>query len=62
MSMAQLQQLQEIIRHNSGSAKNIEDAKRKQYQFWDTQPVPKFSKSTSAMWILLKRCFLLASS
>lgn len=27
-----------------GPAKNIDEAKKKHYQFWDTQPVPKLGK------------------
>ena len=27
-----------------GPAKNIDEAKKKHYQFWDTQPVPKLGE------------------
>ncbi|BFZ01130.1 hypothetical protein BsWGS_04169 [Bradybaena similaris] len=29
---------------SQGAPKNIEEAKRKKYQFWETQPVPKFDE------------------
>ena len=51
MNMGKLQQLQkamELISLQQGAPaaapKTIEEAARKQYQFWDTQPVPKISE------------------
>lgn len=46
MSFGKLQQIQkamEMLQMNQGqyAPKSLEEAKRKQYQFWDTQPVPK---------------------
>ena len=44
MSLGKLEQLQkamELLKMPTGAPKSIEEAKRKQYQFWDTQPVPK---------------------
>ena len=43
-SLGKLQQLQkamELLNLPQGAPKSMEEAKRKQYQFWDTQPVPK---------------------
>lgn len=53
-SMSQLQQIQALqkVMENmkvspQGAPKNMEEAKRKQYQFWDTQPVPKIGMTHS---------------
>jgi len=47
MSLGKLEQLQkamELLKMPTGAPKSIEEAKRKQYQFWDTQPVPKIDE------------------
>ncbi len=36
----------ELLKPSQGAPKNMEEAKRKQYQFWDTQPVPKLGTGT----------------
>ena len=38
----QMKQFKELMTRKN--AKSIEDARCKQYEFWDTQPVPKFCK------------------
>ena len=40
----QIQTLAKVVEQmnfQSKTPKNLEDAKKKHYQFWDTQPVPK---------------------
>ena len=41
--MQQLQKAMELLKMGqpSGAPRSIEEAKRKEYAFWDTQPVPK---------------------
>ena len=34
----------ELLKLPQGAPKSMEEAKRKQYHFWDTQPVPKLGK------------------
>ncbi|CAH1789246.1 unnamed protein product, partial [Owenia fusiformis] len=38
-----LQKAMELMQLQQGAPKSMEEAQRKQYQFWDTQPVPKLS-------------------
>ena len=33
------------LTHAQGAVKTTEDAMAKQYEFWNTQPVPKISKN-----------------
>jgi hypothetical protein len=35
----------EFLKMPQGAPKSMEEAKRKSYQFWDTQPVPKLGGS-----------------
>ncbi|KAK2151268.1 hypothetical protein LSH36_369g03008 [Paralvinella palmiformis] len=47
-SLGKLQQLQkamELLKLPQGAPKSMEEAKRKQYHFWDTQPVPKLDET-----------------
>lgn len=39
-----IQRAMELLSTCQGPAKNIDDATKHKYQFWDTQPVPKLSK------------------
>lgn len=34
----------ELLSACQGPARNIDEATKRRYQFWDTQPVPKLSK------------------
>lgn len=40
-----IQRAMELLSACQGPAKNIDEATKRKYQFWDTQPVPKLSKS-----------------
>lgn len=45
--MQKLQDIQravELLSACQGPARNIDEAAKHRYQFWDTQPVPKLSK------------------
>lgn len=42
-----IQRAMELLSACQGPAKNIDEATKRKYQFWDTQPVPKLSKSLS---------------
>lgn len=49
-----IQRAMELLSTCQGPAKNIDEATKHKYQFWDTQPVPKLSESyvTSArVWL-----------
>ncbi|XP_022079971.1 glycylpeptide N-tetradecanoyltransferase 2-like [Acanthaster planci] len=50
LSMAKLRDFQRAMEMfvHQGPAKNIEDAKKKVYNFWDTQPVPKIGESIAS--------------
>lgn len=39
-----IQRAMELLSTCQGPAKNIDEATKHKYQFWDTQPVPKLSK------------------
>lgn len=39
-----IQRAMELLSACQGPAKNIDEATKRKYQFWDTQPVPKLSK------------------
>lgn len=47
----QLQQLQ--LSSNKSAPKSVSDASKKKYQFWETQPVPKFGMFVYIIWVLL---------
>ncbi len=40
-----IQRAMELLSTCQGPAKNIDEATKHKYQFWDTQPVPKLGKS-----------------
>lgn len=40
-----IQRAMELLSTCQGPAKNIDEATKHKYQFWDTQPVPKLSES-----------------
>lgn len=47
-SMAGLQKIQkavELLSMSQGAPKSMEEATKKRYRFWETQPVPEISKS-----------------
>lgn len=46
-----IQRAMELLSACQGPAKNIDEAAKRKYQFWDTQPVPKLSKFN---WICVK--------
>lgn len=39
-----IQRAMELLSTCQGPAKNIDEASKHKYQFWDTQPVPKLSE------------------
>lgn len=43
-----IQRAMELLSACQGPAKNIDEATKRKYQFWDTQPVPKLSKLNGA--------------
>ena len=44
-NLTQIQSALELLTMPQGAApKSIDEAKKKKYQFWETQPVPKFGK------------------
>ena len=52
MPVGKLQQLQKAmellkVSQQTGAPKSMEEAKKKSYAFWDTQPVPKIGKVTT---------------
>lgn len=54
-----IQRAMELLSTCQGPAKNIDEATKHKYQFWDTQPVPKLSESyvTSArVWLRHFKC------
>ncbi|XP_071102854.1 glycylpeptide N-tetradecanoyltransferase 2-like [Haliotis cracherodii] len=51
LPMAGLQQIQkavEFLTLQQGAPKSIEEAKKKKFHFWETQPVPKFDEKITA--------------
>ena len=42
--LQQIQRAMEMFQLQQGMPKSQEDAQRKKYLFWDTQPVPKLGK------------------
>lgn len=42
---AELQRKLQLMEANSSAAKDMNEAKEHNYQFWATQPVPKFGKA-----------------
>lgn len=47
-SIAGLQKIQkavELLSMSQGAPKSMEEATKKRYRFWETQPVPEISKS-----------------
>jgi len=39
--LKEIQKAVDLLSMNTQTPKSMEDARRKHYQFWDTQPVPK---------------------
>lgn len=50
-----IQRAMELLSTCQGPAKNIDEATKHKYQFWDTQPVPKLS--TFLFQSELKDCY-----
>ena len=44
------QQLKQLTTNQHSAPKNMEEASKKEYKFWETQPVPKLSEYT-ALWL-----------
>lgn len=42
--LKEIQKAVGLLTMNAQTPKSMEDARRKHYQFWDTQPVPKLGK------------------
>ena len=42
--LSQIQNALEMLALPQAAPKNMDDAKKKKFQFWETQPVPKFGK------------------
>lgn len=42
--LQEIQKAIELFSVGQGPAKTMEEASRRSYQFWDTQPVPKLGK------------------
>jgi len=43
--LKEIQKAVGLLSMNAQTPKSMEDARRKHYQFWDTQPVPKLGTS-----------------
>jgi hypothetical protein len=63
VSMDKLQEIQKAmmmdllnIQGQGGAPKSIEEAQRKRYEFWDTQPVPKLRKFDSIQFNTIFYC------
>lgn len=52
--LQEIQKAIELFSVGQGPAKTMEEATRRSYQFWDTQPVPKLGKTLSSFSSVLR--------
>lgn len=50
--LQEIQKAIELFSVGQGPAKTMEEATRRSYQFWDTQPVPKLGGMTAVLSLL----------
>lgn len=52
--LQEIQKAIELFSVGQGPAKTMEEATRRSYQFWDTQPVPKLGVMSTVLSLLLQ--------
>lgn len=52
--LQEIQKAIELFSVGQGPAKTMEEATRRSYQFWDTQPVPKLGVMSAVLSLLLQ--------
>lgn len=52
--LQEIQKAIELFSVGQGPAKTMEEATRRSYQFWDTQPVPKLGEVAADVSVLLQ--------